>query len=166
MPSHDKKKLIEYEHISLRQPQYCPHQPDPSKYGKNSDKITPEVESQLLNKSDNIFVHQVLGSFLYYACTIDLTILHALSAIALDQSNPTERTMKSVHQLFDYMHINPYVVIRFYAFYMILNEHSDASYMSAACTCNRACEYFSLVECLVMAHQSNSTIIPQLREYF
>ena len=42
-PRMSRKKLIEYEYIPPKQPHYCPHQPDPIKYGTNSDKITPEV---------------------------------------------------------------------------------------------------------------------------
>jgi len=70
-----------------------------------------------------------MGSFLYYARAVDLTILTAISDIASEQSKQTEKTMKRVEQLFDYMHTNPKLVIRFYASDMILNLYSDASYL-------------------------------------
>ena len=60
-----------------------------------------------------------------------MTILHALSAIVSEQSNATKRTMKRVNQLLDYMYYNSNAVIILYASDMILNVHSDASYVSA-----------------------------------
>ena len=52
--------------------------------------------------------------------------------------------MKRVEQLLDYMHTNPNAVIRFRASDMILNLHSDASYLSAARGRSRAGGYFFL----------------------
>ena len=61
-----------------------------------------------------------------------MAMLHTLSAITSEQANHTERTMHMicVHQLLDYMHTNPNVVIYFYALYMILNVHHVVSYIS------------------------------------
>ena len=73
---------------------------------------------------------------------IDLTILHALSAIASEQSKPTELTMKRVQQLLEYLNNNPKAVTRFRSSDMILNVHSDASYSSAGNGCSRAGGYF------------------------
>ena len=124
--------------------QYCPYEPNPIKYGKDSDKIAYEKPSDPLDDTDKKYVQRVLGSFLYYTRAIDLTILHALSAIASEQAKPTEKTLKRVHQLLDYMHTNPNAVIQFRASDMILNVHSDASYLSAGKGQSRAGCYFFL----------------------
>ena len=71
-----------------------------------------------------------------------MTILMALSAIAADQANPTEATLKRVQYLLDYMQANPNVVIRFRASDMLLNIHSDASYLTASKGHSRAGGYF------------------------
>jgi hypothetical protein len=144
MPNYVQKKLTEYNHPAPTRAQHCPYQPNPIKYGKNSDEIIQETDSPLLDKEGKKYVQQVLGSFLYYARAIDMTILHALSAIASDQANPTQRTMQRVKQLLDYMHTNPNAIIRFRASDMILNVHSDASYMSAGRARSRAGGYFFL----------------------
>ena len=68
----------------------------------------------------------------------------ALSAIAAEQSNPTEATLKRVHHLLDYMQANSNAVIRFRASDMILNIHSDASYLTASKGRSRAGGYFFL----------------------
>ena len=72
----------------------------------------------------------MVGSFLYYTRAVDMTILSALNAIAGKEANPTERTMEYVRQLLDYMHTNPNAIIHFWRSDMVLNVHSDASYMS------------------------------------
>ena len=73
-----------------------------------------------------------------------MTILTALNAIASEQAAPTERTMQRVHQFLDYMTTHPNAVIRFRASDMILNVHSDASYLSAGNARSRAGGYFFL----------------------
>ena len=73
-----------------------------------------------------------------------MIILLALSDIASEQANPTKKTMKRVCQLLDYMAIHPEAKIRFHASDMMLNVHSDASYLSAANGRSRAGGYFFL----------------------
>ena len=98
MPNYVAKKLTKYGNKPPKRQQYCPYEPNPIIYGKNSDIIVHEKESLPLNETDKKFIQQVLGSFLYYERAIDLTILHALSSIASKQSKPMERTMKGVRQ--------------------------------------------------------------------
>jgi hypothetical protein len=52
--------------------------------------------------------------------------------------------MKHVNQFLDYMWTHPDVVIQYCASDMILNVHSDASYLSAPKACSRAGAYFFL----------------------
>ena len=81
---------------------------------------------------------------MYYARAVDMTILTALNAIASEQAAPTERTMARVHQFLDYMATHLDAVMRFRASDMILNVHSDASYLSAGRARSRAGGYFFL----------------------
>ena len=85
----------------------------------------------------------MVGSLLYYARAVDMTILHALSEIASQQAKPTKQTMARVKQLLDYMHTHPDARIRFWASDMILNVHSDASYLSVKNAKSRMGGYFS-----------------------
>jgi hypothetical protein len=55
----------------------------------------------------------------------------ALSAITAQRSAPTEETLARVNQFLDYMWTHPDAKIRYRASIMILNVHSDASYLSA-----------------------------------
>ena len=71
-------------------------------------------------------------------------ILHALSTIASQQSAPTEKTKSLVHTFLDYMATHPNSIIRFYASDMVLNVHSDASYLTAPKARSRAGGHFFL----------------------
>jgi hypothetical protein len=84
MPKYVQKKLMEYCYKPSTHLQSRPCQPNPITYGKNSDEIVHEIESPPLNANGKKYVQQVLGSCLNYTYVIDMTIVHALSAIALD----------------------------------------------------------------------------------
>ena len=73
---------------------------------------------------------QVTGVFLFYARAIDSSMLPALSSIAAQQNAPTEKTMQRVKQFLDYAASQEEAIITFNASDMVLNVHSDASYLS------------------------------------
>ena len=52
--------------------------------------------------------------------------------------------MEHVNQFIDYMWTHPNVIIWYHASDMILNDHSDASYLSAPKACSCAGGYFFL----------------------
>ena len=131
MAAYVMKQLLRYAHERPRRPQHCPYEPKPIRYGKSSDTLVHEDDGDPLGDEDKKFIQQVVGSFLYYARAVDMTILMALSEIASQQANPTERTMKRVKQFLDYMYTHPDAVIRYRSSDMILNLHSDASYLTA-----------------------------------
>jgi hypothetical protein len=66
----------------------------------------------------------------------------ALSFIATKQYKGTTNTMEKAKQLLDYLATYPDTIIRFRASDMILNDHSDASYLSESEACSRACSHF------------------------
>ena len=82
-------------------------------------------------------VQQVTNVILYYACTVNIPVLLALGTIACEQSQTTEMTKKKVSQLLDCLATNPKAKVCFYASRMLLNTHSDFSYLSEsrACSC-------------------------------
>jgi hypothetical protein len=65
-----------------------------------------------------------------------------LSAIASEQANPTEATMKKCKQFLDYVASQEEAVLTFRASDMILAIHSDASYLSEAKARSRAGGHF------------------------
>jgi hypothetical protein len=138
------KQMTKYGHVAPLKPQHCPYSPNPIKYGKDNQAPSPLDDSPLLDAAGKKRVQQIVGSFLYYARAVDPTILMALSEISSQQSAPTENTMKRVNQFLDYMWTHPDAIIRYRASDMILNVHSDASYLSAPKARSRAGGYFFL----------------------
>jgi hypothetical protein len=66
----------------------------------------------------------------------------ALSSIAIEQTKAAEKTMDRCIQLLDYLATNEMGKIRFHASEMILNIHSDVSYLSETGARSRACRNF------------------------
>jgi hypothetical protein len=117
---------------------------DPLAYDKDNQAPTPNDDSPLLNNASKKQIQQVVGSFLDYARAVNPTILLALSCIVTQEAAPTENTMQRVDQFLDYMWTHPDAIIQYRASNMILNVHSDASYLSAPHACSHAGSYFFL----------------------
>jgi hypothetical protein len=130
--------------------------PNPIKYNKDNQAPSPLDGSPLLGKVKKKHVQQIVGSFLYYAKAVDPTILMALSEISSQQEAPAENTMKYVKQFLDYIWIHPDAVIWYRASDMILNVHSDASYLSVPKACSRASGFFFLGSSHAIETQLNS----------
>ncbi len=122
----------------LKKPQHCPYPPNAIQYGKDNQTSTPSDESPLLDEAGKKCIQQIVSSFLYYAGVTDPTMVMALSDLSSQQSAPTENTMKQVNQFLDYVWTHPDAIIRYRASDMILNVHSDASYLSAPKACSQA----------------------------
>jgi hypothetical protein len=73
-----------------------------------------------------------------------MTVLIALSTIASEQAKATQKTIANTEQLLDYLATHPNATMRFSASDMILNIHSDASYLSARDAKSRASGHFFL----------------------
>ena len=90
------------------------------------------------------YIQQVVGTILYYARAVDLTVLMALSTIASEQAKATKKTIKNVGQMLDYLAWFADATVRFVASDMILNIHLDASYQSSKGAKSRASGHFFL----------------------
>ena len=69
-------------------------------------------------------------------------MLPALSAIASEQSAPTEKTRKKIEQLMDYVYSDSDVIVIYKARNMALAIHSNTLYLSKPCARSRAGGYF------------------------
>ena len=70
-------------------------------YSPQSQIKPKEDPSTPLDDEGGQYIRQVVGSVLDYARVVNLTILFALSTIAQEQANPTDRTMQRLMQLLD-----------------------------------------------------------------
>jgi len=113
-------------------------------FGEAAQELAPLNTTEKLYEPGNKCIQKVVGSFLYYGRAVDLTILTASSAIAGQQSNPTKQTEQGVEQFFDYMATYPEAKIRYHVLDMVLNVHSDASYLTAPKSRSREGGHFFL----------------------
>ena len=73
-----------------------------------------------------------------------MTVLATLSSIASQQAKATESTLGKLKHLMDYLATHPDATVRFRASDMVLNIHSDASYLSEPGGKSRAAGHFFL----------------------
>ena len=99
--------------------------------------LLKKLDESPLNKQDKQFIQQVMGTFLYYAQTVDSTVLVSLSAIVVQQSDPTEETMRKTLIFLDYDAMHPDAILTFNASSIALNVHTDASYLTEPKTTSR-----------------------------
>eukprot|EP00956_Cyclotella_meneghiniana_P010727 scaffold15031_cov47-Cyclotella_meneghiniana.AAC.1 len=130
IPGYVGAALIRFQHPKPTKPQNQPYPHNPKKYGEKAQYVEPEDTSLPLNKDDKKFIQEVTGTFLFYARAVDPTMLTALSSLASEQANPTERTMEKCKQFLDYAASQEEAVITYRKSDMVLAIHSDASYLS------------------------------------
>ncbi len=142
MPGYIKKKLHEYGHALPKRLQTCPYSPAPKAYGANAQAPFPIDASLPLDTKGIRRIQKIVGSILFYARAVDMTVLMALSSIASEQLKATELTMQRCTQLLDYLASNSDAKVRFHASDMVMNIHSDASYLSEPQARSRTCGHF------------------------
>jgi hypothetical protein len=131
MPGYIANVLSKFQHDTPKHPQHTPSRYTMPVYGAKTqyatqDEIPPLIVKQCLN------IQKVTGSVLYYARSLDPTVLMPLNDIATKQTKSTEKTQAATNQLIDYLETHPDATIRYHASDMILHIHSDASYLSVS----------------------------------
>ncbi len=101
------KLLQKYKHEHPTRPQHCPFAPPPKQYGSAAQTATPLDTSDALPADKIKHLQGIIGSILYYARAVDMTVLMALSTIASKQAKGTQNTMKQATQLLDYLATHP-----------------------------------------------------------
>ena len=139
----------------MRQIQHCPYSTEPKKYGAEAQSPLPQDNSCKLTKKEIKQVQKIVGSILYYVRAADMTVLMASSLIASEQTKRTKHTLDKAYQVLDYLASHPNAVVRFRASDMVLNIHSDASYLSKPNARSRACGHFSWVHYQLIGNPSN-----------
>ncbi len=124
--------------------QACPYSSEPKRFKTEAQAPLPANTTPKLDAKGIKWVQQIVGSILYYARGIDMTVLMALSSIAVEQTKATERTMEKCTQLLDYLAGHADAKVCYHASGMIMNIHLDNSYLLEANAQSRACGHFFL----------------------
>ena len=97
-------------------------------YGARVQYVEDDISSRKLTKEEIKRIQKVVGKFLFLARAIGNTMLHALSELARDATDGTEKTLEAATYLLNYIACNPKPRIRFRASDMILQVDSDAAF--------------------------------------
>ena len=152
MPGYVTRALKRFLHPAPAQPELSPHPWERPNYG-NKTQLTPVLDtSALLSSTDKLRLQEVLGTLLYYARALDVTILTAISELATEMATGTVKTMEKLTQLLNYLSTNPEAIIRFYPSSMQLAIESDASYLSVSKARSRAAGYYYLASTPNLQH--------------
>ena len=146
MPGYVQRLIDKFKHGKPTKPQYSPYKAAPKIYGKGAHNPIPDDTTVKLDNKRIKRIQRVVGGVLYYAKAVDLTTLPGLSSIASEQAQATEQTEMKVQQLLDYLATRPEARVRYYRSNMVLNIHSDASYLSELRARSRVAGYFYLRE--------------------
>jgi hypothetical protein len=130
MPGYVQAALKKYGHPAPAKPQHSPYPAALPQYGVKIQLTEPPDDSPALPPARIKRLQQIIGTFLYYARAVDPTMLMALSTLGSQQAHGTEQTERNLHHFLDYCHTHPSAIIRYKASNMILQVHSDASYLT------------------------------------
>jgi hypothetical protein len=143
MPGYVSRQLLKYKHVTSSRTQHCPYSTEPKKYGSEAQAPLPIDTSRPFGEKEIKAVQKIVESILYLAQAVDMTVLMALSTTS-KQTEGNEQTMEEELQVLDYLATHPDATIRFCATGMVMNIHSDASYLLAPNSRSRACGHFFL----------------------
>jgi hypothetical protein len=123
--------LSKFQHDSPKHPQHTLSRYVTPVYSAKTQYATKD-ETPPITAQQCLTIQKVTGSVLYYASAVDPTVLMPLNEIATEQTKATEKTQAATNQMWDYLATHPDATIRYHASGMILNIHSDASYLSVS----------------------------------
>ena len=89
MPDYVRKALDRLKHPRPKRPQYEPHRWSVPAYGK-IPQIAPDPDKKdLLEQNTTKIIHSIVGTMIYYARSVDPTMLQSINEILRVQSRPT-----------------------------------------------------------------------------
>ena len=95
------------------------------------------MSPELIDKQNN-HIQKVCGKSLYNGQGINITQLHLLNKLSINATEATEETQSALIQFLNYITSNPGATIIYRASDMILSCESDAVYLIAPKSRNRA----------------------------
>ena len=130
MPEYVTKLFECIQHLKPKWPQYAPHQWTVTAYSKQLLIAPAPDKSDLLYKKKIKWIKSMVGTFLYYAWSVDPTMLGAINEISIVQKKPTKDTDKKSSILLNYAATYPNVVIQYRVSNMVLRVDSNAAYLT------------------------------------
>jgi hypothetical protein len=130
MPRYVRKALTRFQHPTPAKQQDQPYPHIKPNYGAKKQYSQEKDNSPALSKAGGKLIQEVCGVLLYLARAVDGGLLPALSSLASQQANPSERTMELCKKFLDFMSCQEEAVLTYRASDMVLAIHRNASYLS------------------------------------
>ena len=102
MPKYVTKALDRLQHPNPKILQYAPHLWTVPAYRKIFHMAPNPDNSNLLDKKSTKIIQSIVGTMIYYAWSVDPTMIRAINEISRVQSNPTMDTKKKTSMLIEY----------------------------------------------------------------
>jgi hypothetical protein len=144
MPRYVSNVLSKFQHDSPKHPQHNPSRYVSPVYGAKTQYATTD-EPPPLTAQQCLTIQKVTGSILYYARAVDPTVLMPLNDIATEQNQGDGEDASHHESNVGFLATHPDATLRYHASTMILNIHSDASYLSVSNARSRLGGLFFLV---------------------
>jgi hypothetical protein len=97
-------------------------------YGAKTQYLQKVDDSPALDMAGKKLIQEVCRVFLYLACDVDGGLLPALSSLASQKVNPTEKTMELCKQFLDHMAMQEDAILTYHMSNMVLAIHGSSSY--------------------------------------
>ena len=158
IPENCFKALIRFNHPTPTKPQHSPYPYQPPQYGQRIQYTIHPIDPSKckLSPSQLQELQEIIGTFRFYADSVDLTMLMPVSALSTDANN-IERSelQRRKIQFLDYVATHPNAKIKYKASDMHLWAHTDASYLSESKARSRAGGYYFLSDKPKLPIQAN-----------
>ena len=129
MHNYVKNSLQKFEQSTLHRKQHAPHEWIKLIYGRKQQFTPLDLQEPQLSPSATRKIQAIIGTCLYYARVVDMTILPSLNTLATSHSKPTATTKQKIGQLLDYLDTHSDAKLRYHASDMILHCDKDAAYI-------------------------------------
>jgi hypothetical protein len=145
MPGYCEKALKRFDVVRSQRPVRSPTPYQAPIYGRSGAQPAADPDtSPPATAADTLRLQEVCGVFLYWARALDTISHFALSRLASQQGNPTEKTMAHVEIFLQYVAWDPHKSVTFHGSDMVLSAYSDASFASERDCRSRAAGVFML----------------------
>ena len=125
-----RKALDRLKHTKPKIPQYAPHRWSFPAYGKRLQMAPDTYNSDIFDKKATKRIQSIVGNMLYYARSVDPTMIWAINKILRVQSRSTQDTEEKARMLLEYVATYPNGIICYKASNMFLHVDSEASYLT------------------------------------
>ena len=144
MPGYVTNALHKFQHPPPKNAQDSPYPATEKQYGVKVQLTDPIDTTARLHPHEIKHLQQIIGTFLFYGCAVDPTILTALSQLSSAQATATAVTKYACLQFLHYCASHPASTIRYHTSDMVLKIHSDSSYLNAVGARSRQGGHFFL----------------------